>query len=295
MRHSQPSIPSPQARGAKTMRAMVIGSVDQYPRHLLRTPPTGLGCRCRLRTPVRSRAWTRRVALEPVRGEPTQRVTHLTYGVRQRYLPRPRRDHGGPTRDLAAAAATSPRASSWFRQARRATIFPSCTVSTWKFKSPVWRARMASIPGERVTTRTRALRWRRPPRARLAASIRRLAPSSTQAGHGHGTPPARGWGRSGRGRPHQVFGHKAQDSCGVARSEPRVGPTGDPLRILDHCFLPLFRAPHERAPRAASSHSIRLERCVPRPQAASSGVPCEYSGTQPRSPPRLSRRSAARR
>ncbi len=32
-----------------------------------------------------------RVALEPVRAEPTQRVTHLTYAVRKRYLSRPQR------------------------------------------------------------------------------------------------------------------------------------------------------------------------------------------------------------
>ena len=32
-----------------------------------------------------------RVALEPVRAEPTQRVTHLTYAVRERQLSRPQR------------------------------------------------------------------------------------------------------------------------------------------------------------------------------------------------------------
>ena len=32
-----------------------------------------------------------RVALEPVRAEPTQRVTHLTYAVRERELFRPQR------------------------------------------------------------------------------------------------------------------------------------------------------------------------------------------------------------
>jgi hypothetical protein len=32
-----------------------------------------------------------RVALEPVRAEPTQRVTHLTYAVRERLLSRPQR------------------------------------------------------------------------------------------------------------------------------------------------------------------------------------------------------------
>src|SRR5438046_393150 len=32
-----------------------------------------------------------RVALEPVRAEPTQRVTHLTYAVRERSLSRPQR------------------------------------------------------------------------------------------------------------------------------------------------------------------------------------------------------------
>ena len=36
-----------------------------------------------------------------------------------------------------ASAVTNPRASSRSRQARRATIFPSRTVSTWKFRSPV--------------------------------------------------------------------------------------------------------------------------------------------------------------
>src|ERR1700730_9775625 len=46
-----------------------------------------------------------RVALEPVRAEPTQRVTHLTYAVRERQLSRPQR----PPAEVSSAVRSSTR------------------------------------------------------------------------------------------------------------------------------------------------------------------------------------------
>ena len=70
--------------GAKTMRAMVIGSVDQI--RVIRSERLRPGSAAAVGSGTRvfEGVDTRRVALEPVRAEPTQRVTHLTYGVRQR-------------------------------------------------------------------------------------------------------------------------------------------------------------------------------------------------------------------